>query len=146
MSREASIWLPHSGSRLYDLVGAQTRGAYMNASSYTIHLSSYPLNVRIPSPLGPSMRMAYVHAERRFLPANLTNCCHDSCLHHLNVERNPLLSYVFTSPTNDLPMIKKTLPPIPRELFIGVWFMMIVLWHAPHTGARSASMRPCLGG
>ena len=57
-----------------DLAGTQATGAGVNSLRGTIHNSLYAFDVRLPSPIGTSVRVGYLNTEGNALPADITFC------------------------------------------------------------------------
>ena len=62
---------------LDDLARADARGAGVDPLGRSVHQGPNLLDVRVPTPLGPAVGVADVHAERRLFPTDLTHRCHD---------------------------------------------------------------------
>ena len=62
---------------LDDLARADAGRAGVEPPGRSVHQGPDPLDVRVPTTLGPPVGVADVHAERRLLPAHLTHRCHD---------------------------------------------------------------------
>ena len=63
---------------LDDLAGPDARGAGVDPLGRSVHERPHPLDVRVPAPLGPAVRVADVHPERGLLATDVTHRCHDA--------------------------------------------------------------------